>query len=153
MTQKEKGSSVAIIHRFTQKIQNFSTSAPTSVRKTLTDYAVTPDHLLINSFTVYYKLEFRTCCKKYQFQATKRAAIPIKNRSPQLVPDYLTSITRSGNACNLLLYNTYYRSFFVYIINVIEFSSGFYLQIYNIKSGLSSPPCFFHTSDYKSYGL
>ena len=55
MTQKEKESSVAIIYRFTKKIQNFSKSAPTSVRKTLTDYAVTPDHLLINSFTVYYK--------------------------------------------------------------------------------------------------
>ena len=43
--------------------------------------------------------------------------------------------------------------FFVYIINVIEFTSGFHLQRYNIKSGLSSPPCFFHTSDYKSYGF
>ena len=31
--------------------------------------------------------------------------------------------------------------------------SGFHLQRYNIKSGLSSPPCFFHTSDYKSYGF
>ena len=36
--------------------------------------------------------------------------------------------------------------FFVYIINVIEFTSGFHLQRYNIKSGLSTPPCFFHTS-------
>ena len=60
--------------------------------------------------------------------------------------DYLTSITRSRNACKLLLYYTYYCSFFVYIINVIEFASGLHLQRYNIKSGLSSPPCFFHTS-------
>ena len=52
----------------------------------------------------------------------------------------------------LLLYYTYYCSFFVYIINVIEFTSGSHLQIYNIKNGLSSPACFFHTSDDKSNG-
>ncbi|MFR1153536.1 MAG: hypothetical protein ACLSF1_07760 [Bacteroides thetaiotaomicron] len=78
----------------------------------------------------------------------KRHASQYANFGSLLVSDYLTSIIRSGNACKLLLYYTYYRSFFVYIINVIEFSSGFYLQIYNIKSGLSSPPCFFRTSDY-----
>ena len=55
MTQKEKGSIVAIIHRFTWKIKNLSKSAPTSIRKTLTNYAVTANHLLINSFIVYYK--------------------------------------------------------------------------------------------------
>ena len=55
MTQKEKESSVEIIYRFTKKIQNFSKSAPTSIRKTLTNYAVTSNHLLINSFIVYYK--------------------------------------------------------------------------------------------------
>ena len=70
----------------------------------------------------------------------------MKNLSPQLISDYPTSITRSGNACNLLLYYTYYCSFFIYIINVIEFASGLHLQRYNIKSGLSTPPCFFHTS-------
>ena len=55
MTQKEKESSVAIIYRFTKKIQNFSKSAPTSVRKTLTNDTATSSHLLINSFIVYYK--------------------------------------------------------------------------------------------------
>ena len=38
--------------------------------------------------------------------------------------------------------------FFAYIINVLEFTSGYHLQIYNIKSGLSSPRCFFYTSDF-----
>ena len=69
-----------------------------------------------------------------------------------VVSDYPASTIRSGNACNLLLYCTYYYSFFVYIINVIEFTSGSHLQIYNIKNGLSSPACFFHTSDDKSNG-
>ena len=69
-----------------------------------------------------------------------------------ILSDYPASTIRSGNACNLLLYCTYYYSFFVYIINVIEFTSGSHLQIYNIKNGLSSPACFFHTSDDKSNG-
>ena len=55
MTQKEKGSIVAIIHRFTYKIKNLSKSEPTSIRKTLTNYVVTSNHLLINSFIVYYE--------------------------------------------------------------------------------------------------